>query len=226
MRVCPKLVLLIVCALAGTVFAAAKPIKDANMSAKPTVGAGEKAKVPAAVTEKKSVVTKEVNAPAAVPSPVAPAASAVASESSGIAVTVNGSNITEAEVEARMKPHLSRIARQMDPNVVEQYKSRIRAQMLEGMITEKLLDEQVAKAGIVVTDSDVNDKIGEITTQQGMSIDSVKAMLEMQGQSFEQFKQQMKRGLGYEKLVDRQAGDVEVNDAEAFAVLQGKPGGL
>ncbi|MGA2172191.1 MAG: peptidylprolyl isomerase [Sedimentisphaerales bacterium] len=212
MRSCPKLVLLIICALAGTVFAAAKPIKDANMSVKPAVGAGEKANVPAQLTEKKSVVTKEATAPAAVPSPAA-----VASESGGIAVTVNGRDITEAEVDARIKPHLSRITKQMDPNVVEQYKGRIRAQMLEGMITEMLLDEQVAKAGIVITDSDVNDKIGEITTQQGMSIDSVKAMLEAQGQSFEQFKQQMKKGLGYEKLVDRQAGDVEVNDAEALA---------
>jgi peptidyl-prolyl cis-trans isomerase C len=215
MRVCPKLIVLIICALAGTAFAAGKPIKDANMSAKPAVGAEEKAKVPAQLTEKKSVMVKEANAPMAVKGPAKPVAAT--GESSGVAVTVNGSDITEAEVDARIKPHLERLAGQMDPNVAEQYKKRLRAQALEGMITERLLDEQIKQAGIAVTDGDVNDKISEITAQKDMSMDSLKALLEAQGQSFEQFRQQMKKGLGYEKLVDRQAGDVDVNDAEALA---------
>jgi peptidyl-prolyl cis-trans isomerase C len=84
------------------------------------------------------------------------------------------------------------------------------------MIIERLLSDEVKKAGITVTDNDVNSKISEITAQQGMSIDALKSMLVMQGQTFEQFEQQMRKGLGYEKLVDRQIGQVDVNDAEAI----------
>ena len=193
MRVSPKLVLLVVCALAGTAFAAKK---DANTAP--------------AVT-KKGATAKDVNAAAV--EPKAPKAA----ESSDIAVIVNGSNITEQEVDIRIKPHLDRIAKQMDPNMVGQYKKRIRGQALDMMITERLLDEQVKKVNITVTESDVNDKISEIIAQQGMSMDGFKAMLQMQGQDFEQLKQQMKQGLAYEKLMDRQVGGTEVNDAEALA---------
>jgi peptidyl-prolyl cis-trans isomerase C len=137
-----------------------------------------------------------------------------------IAVTVNGSSITEAEVEARMKPQLDRVARQMDPNIAGQYRKRIRGQALEMMIVERLLDEQVKKANITVTDSDVNDRISEIIAQQGMTLDAFKVMLQIQGQDFEQVKQQMKQGLAYEKFMDHQVGATDVNDAEALAYYE------
>jgi peptidyl-prolyl cis-trans isomerase C len=230
MRVSTKLVVLVVCVLAGTVFyqgcqeeakMAVKPAKEAKITVKDAnnVAAKDANAAPAATKAK---------APAVEPSPVAPvkpAAAAAAipaetSEGNDIAVTVNGSNITEAEVDARIKPRLDRIARQMDPNIAGQYKKRIRGQAVEMMIVERLLDEQVKKAGITVTDSDINDRISEITAQQGMSMETFKSMLQMQGQDFEQFKQQMKQGLAYEKTLDRQFGAVEVNDAEALAYYE------
>ncbi len=223
MRVSPKIVLLVVCALAGMVFAFGKPMKEAKMAVKDANAAAEDAKAAPAATK-----AEEAVAPAVEPSPVAPekpaaAATAIpaeASEGSDIAITVNGSDIMEAEVDARVKPRLDRIARQMDPNVAEQYKKRIRGQVLEGMIVERLLDEQVKKADITITDNDINDRISEITAQQGMSMDAFKSLLQMQGQDFEQFKQQMKQGMAYEKFMDQQVGAVEVNDAEALAFYE------
>jgi len=210
MRVSTKLVLLIVCALTASVFAAGKPKKDAKMTVKDANTATKEVKAPA----------KDASAaPAAQPAPK-PAIPATTSEGSDTAVTVNGSSITEAEVEARMKPQLDRVARQMDPNIAGQYKKRIRGQALEMMIVERLLDEQVKKANITVTDSDVNDRISEIIAQQGMTLDAFKVMLQIQGQDFEQIKQQMKQGLAYEKFMDRQVGATDVNDAEALAYYE------
>jgi len=212
MRISPKVILLIVCALTGAFFYQGCQ-KEAEVTVKP---APAKEVTAAPIPEKEGpVVPEEVKAPAAEPNAVEPAV-----ETNDVAVTVNGSDIMEAEVDAQIKPHLSRVARQMDPSIVEQYKSRMRGQVLEIMITERLLDEQVKKADITVTDSDVNDRISEITTQQGVSIDAFRSMLEARGQDFKQFKQQMKQGLGYEKLVDRQAGVVDINDAEALAYYE------
>jgi len=81
------------------------------------------------------------------------------------------------------------------------------------MVIEKLLDEQVKKKGINVTESDVNDKLNEIMTEKGMTLDMVKAAVAAQGQTLDQVKAQIKRTMGYEKLL----GPAEVNDAEAKA---------
>jgi peptidyl-prolyl cis-trans isomerase C len=219
MRISSKLVLAAVFVLAGTIFyqgcqkEAQTPVKPAKSSAK------EAAKVPAkeeklgfkdvnAVkpVEKKEEPIKEANAPAA----------AKPAETNDIAVTVNGSVITEAEVDARLKPYLDRAAGRIDPNMLEQYKKRLRAQALDGMILERIMDEQVKNAGITVSDNDVNEKIGELLTQQGMTIDGLKSLLTAQGQSLDEFNRQMKKGLAYEKFVDKQVGPVEINDADAL----------
>jgi peptidyl-prolyl cis-trans isomerase C len=224
MRISFKVIVLIVCALAGMVFCqgcqegAKTTVKPALSKAEGDANTAAREVKVAAPAEKKAVVPAEPT-PGAPGKPAAPAPVISAGTSGGneTAVTVNGNVITEAEVDAKIKPNLDRIARQMDPNVASQYAGRLRAQATAGMIIERLLDEEVKKAGITVTDNDVNSKISEITAQQGMTIDALKSLLAMQGQTFEQFEQQMRKGLGYEKLVDRQIGKVDINDAEALA---------
>ena len=216
MRISYKLVILMTCAMVSTSFGFGKPAKDAKMTVKDANAPAKEVKEVNAVkpAEKKVETIKEAAAPAIIPSVIKPV------ESTDTAVTVNGIVITEGEVDARLKPSLSKIAGRMEPNMVEQYKKRLHGQALEGMILERLLDEQVKKAGIIVTDEDVNNRISEVTSQQGMTIDGLKSMLETQGQSFDDFKQQMKKGLSFEKLVDKQVGPVEINDTEARAYYE------
>ena len=64
----------------------------------------------------------------------------------GIAVTVNGVDITESELEEKIKPQLERLAQQasqMPPNFLDQYKNQMRGRALEATIVEMLLDEKV-----------------------------------------------------------------------------------
>ncbi|MCJ7777664.1 MAG: peptidylprolyl isomerase [Sedimentisphaerales bacterium] len=133
-----------------------------------------------------------------------------------IAVVVNGVSITEAEVDAKIKARLDKAGRQIPPDEVEENKKRIRPQVLEDMIVDRLLDKQVKKTGITVTDSDVNDRINEIAAQQRMSVDDYKSSLQSQGQSFEQTMEQVKKALVCEKLI----GPVEVTDILALAFYE------
>jgi len=216
-----------VCLLAGMVLFQScqesnAPATGVKTEAQPTV----KPAAPAVKAAEPNVVTKqakpEVKAEVkeakpevkpAVPAVKAAEPNAVA-ENTGIAVTVNGKDITEADVDAKINAYMERMASQIPPGMAEQYKKQMRPQVVESMVMEQLLDEQIKKANINITDSDVNDKLNEIiASQPGMTMEAFKERVTAQGQSFEQIKEQIKKTMGYEKLI----GNVEVNDAEAKA---------
>jgi peptidyl-prolyl cis-trans isomerase C len=235
MKISLRLIVLMVFASASIVLAAAKPSKEAKMTVKDANTAAKEAQAPAAeaAAEKKAPeapppvrdasrrAKPEVKAPMAEPPRTEPpVAAAPPAADTGVAVTVNGTDITEADVDARMQKQMQRIPRQMDPNVAEQYKKRIRNQVLENMIKLHLLDEQVKKANIAVTDSDVNDRISEIATRQGMTMETFKSALKTQGLDFEQAQKDIRRALLYEKLIDSQIGAIDINNAEAMAFYE------
>ena len=221
MRISVRMVLSGVCLLAVMVLygcqesnAPATGVKTEAKEAKPAVKAEVKEAKPEAKTEVEEAKTEtKAAAPEAKVMVAEPNAGKVAAEDNGIAVTVNGVVIKDADVDAKVSVYMERIAAQIPPNMIEQYKTRIRDQALEGMIVEQLLAEQIKKEGINITDKDVNDKLNEIIAAQpgGMTMESFKAMLVAQGQSLDVG--QIKKTLGYEKLL----GTVEVNDAEARA---------
>jgi peptidyl-prolyl cis-trans isomerase C len=216
------LVLLMVCVIAGSVFALGKPAKEEKMTVKEEVKDINAVQIEEKKEDMKAVapaVEPSVTKPVAAPSP-AETKPAETSEGKDVAVTVNGKVITEAELDEKLKPIIARAAVRMDPNNIELYKSRVRGQALEGMIMERLLDDEVKKAGITVTDKDINDKVNEILTRQGVTMDGFKQMLQMQGMTFEQFMQQIEKGTRYEKLMELKAGSVDVNDAEALAFYE------
>lgn len=151
------------------------------------------------------------------PAPAKPAApKAAASQQTDIAVTVNGSAITEADIDAKIEPQIKKMSSMMAPNYLEQYRKRMRKQALEGMIIEKLMDEKIKQAGITVTDKDADDKLKEIAARQGTTVEKIKSMMKAQGQDFDKIKEQIKKGLQYERFMDTQwNGKIDVNEAEA-----------
>jgi peptidyl-prolyl cis-trans isomerase C len=219
MKVGIKLVAMLVFVSTGLVFwgcqesnAPATGVKTEAKEAKPAVKAEVKETKPAAKAEVKEVkpevkpeVKEEAKAPVAEPN-----AGAV---DNGIAVTVNGKDITEAEVDAKIEMVIKRASGQIPPNMVEQYRKNIRPQAVDGMVMEKLLADEIKKANINITENDINSKLNEIITEKGMTMDMLNSAIAAQGQTLDDVKEQIKRTMSYEKLI----GPVEVNDAEAKA---------
>jgi peptidyl-prolyl cis-trans isomerase C len=163
-------------------------------------------------TPNKTSVEPNVPAKTATKEPNKPAETAADS----VAVTVNGVNINESQVEAQLKPQLAKVGAQLPPAFVEQYKNQLRGQVLEGMIVEQLLDGKVKENNIIVTEEEVLLHLEKAAAQQNLSLSDIKEMMEARGQSFDEAKQRIKKGMAYQKLMDTQwAGKINVTEDDA-----------
>ncbi len=126
-----------------------------------------------------------------------------------VAVTVNGVDIIESQIEAQIKPQLEKLAaraQQLPPEVIKQFKQQLRQQVMERMIVEQLLDEKVKANNIKATEEEVTEQIKEIASAQSppLSLQDFKALTEAYGQSFDQLKERIRKGLSYQKLMEAQ----------------------
>jgi len=159
----------------------------------------------------------EPNSPAkAVPGKNVPVTAAPVT---AVAVTVDGVNITDSDIDAEVAKQLRRmrIPPQLPPQFIEQYKKQLRKSALDNLIIRVLLDEQV-KAKVTVTDEEVIDYLKKMgaTRKPPLTLEDIKKRIEAAGQSFDQMKRDIHRGLGYQKLMETQwAGKVNITEADA-----------
>jgi len=151
------------------------------------------------------------------------------SDADKVAVTVDGVNITEGDVQSLIKPQLDMIAaqsNQLPPTMVEQYKKQLREDALEQLIRSTLLDQKVKDANIVVTDQEVVDKIREIASGSPnlLSLEEVKKQIEQYGQDFETVKQDVRTGLLRDRFMEVQwQGKTDVTEDEARKYYEQNP---
>ncbi len=150
------------------------------------------------------------------PEPNAPAKS----DANNIAVTVNGVAIAESKIEILIKPQLDMIAKQatqLPPEFAEQYEEQLRQQALDQLIRRQLLDEKVEEANIVISEEEVISALGKmVSAQEPLSLEDLKKQIESYGQSFDEVKQQARKGLAYQKVMEAQwAGKINVTEDEA-----------
>jgi peptidyl-prolyl cis-trans isomerase C len=146
-----------------------------------------------------------------------------------IAVTINGVNILESEIDNLVKPQLDRIAKQsakLPPSFAEQYAKQLREQAIEQTIRRHLLDEKVKQANIVITDQEVISTIEKIAANQRepLSLEEFKKKLAEYGQNFDQVKEEVREGLARNKFMEGQwAGKINVTEEDARKYYQDNP---
>ena len=143
-----------------------------------------------------------------------------------IAVTVNGVKILESEIEELVQPQLEIIAKQstqLPPKFAEQYAKQLRDQFVEQTIRRILLDEKVKQANIVITDEQVMSTIQEIAADQKepLSIEEFKNKLAEYGESFDNVKEDLRKGLARNQFMEAQwAGKINVTEEDAQKYYQ------
>ncbi len=144
-------------------------------------------------------------------------------------VSINGEDITEGQLGVAVESQVRRAGAQMQnlpPMFVEQFKKQMRQRVLDMLVSERLLDQQIAAANVVVTDEEVLSSMAEMGARQNppMTVDQYKAAIEARGGTFDEAKQQYKRGLSRQKFMETQwVGKIDVNDADAQAYYEATP---
>jgi len=149
--------------------------------------------------------------------PIAP----IVSGAENIAVTIDGVDIPESEIEKLLKPRLEMLAKkssQLRPEFAEQYAKQFREECLEQTIRRHLLDNKVKEANITVTDEEVMSMINQIASSQRepLSLEEIKKKMEEYGQSFDEAKEELRSGLARNKFMETQwAGKINVTEEDA-----------
>ncbi len=138
-----------------------------------------------------------------------------------VAVTVNGVEIRESEVQAKTEEEFERMAENVEklpPAYLEQLRKQLREQVLEELIIEHLLAEKVKEENIEVTDEEVMNILTEMVASlpEPLSLDEYKKKLAEHGQSFDEQKERIRKGMAYQKVLDSQlAGKIKITEADA-----------
>jgi peptidyl-prolyl cis-trans isomerase C len=145
-------------------------------------------------------------------------------ESTDVAVTVNGFEIKESEVQALTEEEFSQMqvnTENLPPAFLEQYKQQLKEQVREELIIEHLLAEKAEKDNVVVTEEEVTNVLIQLVAElpEPLSLEEYKEKLIEHGQNFDEQKERIKKGLAYQKVIDSQlAGKINItgDDARKF----------
>jgi peptidyl-prolyl cis-trans isomerase C len=144
-----------------------------------------------------------------------------------VIVTVNGTEITRGRVDELVQPRLEQVMKRSRRKPTDDYladvKKRLSQQITQGLIIEALIDQQMKKHNIIVTEQQIDDYIAQMAAREDMTVDDLKALITGEGRDYEQWKQQMQfdKIIGVLTLAEMQGfGTVDVNEADALEFYQ------
>jgi len=136
---------------------------------------------------------------------ILPVLNASAETIEGVVAIVNDEIITYSELEGFLAPHLLYFEQGFPEWVVEEKIARIRREVLEELIKEKLLLSEARKEGIVVQDEEVEKYLAGIKERFG-SEEKFQLQLSKEKLTEEGFKQRLREQILIKKIVDLKIG--------------------
>ena len=117
---------------------------------------------------------------------------------------VNDDIITLSELNERTNAFVA--ARRQNPFLEEQEKSleKIRRDMLDYLINERLAAQEVSRLKISVSEEEVDEAIGRIMKENRLNQETLEAELRKDGRTLDDLREQIKESLEQKKLVSRE----------------------
>lgn len=132
-----------------------------------------------------------------------------------IVAVVNGDPITLYELDLAMKQDLSRIMDAPTGNSKEKRFQDSRSAALQRLVEDRLLEQELKKNNIVITEEDEEKALQNILARNKMSLSQLKSEIASKGQSWEDYQAGVKRQLKQIKFMGRiLAPRVKVTDAD------------
>ncbi len=133
-------------------------------------------------------------------------------------ITVNGQKITQGQYDAKFKEAsqsgmMAQFGIDVNDGKNNFLASLIKNKVINELVVQKLLDQEIAKRGIKVTNEDVNNAIKEIVDKVG-SKEQLDQILKQNGVTPAQFKKDLTQEVKLKKLA-QSLGSTTVSDADA-----------
>jgi peptidyl-prolyl cis-trans isomerase SurA len=132
------------------------------------------------------------------------AASRAEAQSATIAAVVNGDVITNDDVEARARFFALATGQQISPDVLV----RLRPQILQQLINERLEIQEVERRGIVIPDKRVAAAIGQIERNNNMAPGALRGKLQALGVDPDTLIAQVRTQLGWTQVLRQVVGEL------------------
>ena len=130
-------------------------------------------------------------------------------------VVINGEPYTLSNVSTYGKSKMSRNFPSGDLNKINQPDQEV----LEGFITEKLLEAESREAGINITEDEINRYIEQVKKNNQLSDDDLKTALGREGQTLASYKVSVKAEMEKSEIIDRQVRRrVNITDEDVSAI--------
>lgn len=131
------------------------------------------------------------------------------------AAVVNGEKIPVQDFEDRLQVKMELMANA--PALTAQEKARVRGELLNEMIDEKILLTRARALGLSVSDEEFNRKLEEIKADYPEGLEKIFP----KPRDFSRWKEDLKKRILLEKLVDKDVNSaITVTDAEALAAFK------
>ncbi len=152
------------------------------------------------------------------PLPATPSAKdAVVSVNDGVAAIVNDTVISQYDLRQRVALFLATTGAKPTKENME----RIHDQVLKQLETERLELLEAQKNNITVSGSEVDKAIANITSDNNMTLDQLKGMLEQEGVNFATLRSQIATQIAWSKTVQGMYGDrIDITSADVDAELK------
>jgi len=122
-----------------------------------------------------------------------------------IVAVVNDDIITQQEVETTMRPYVESTKEQgISPEMQRQAIARLRKDVMDTLIENKLTDQEVKRYNIVVKEEEIDQQIEQIKRMNSITDENIRAMLSSRGMSMADYRNDIKGMLQRTKLVNRE----------------------
>lgn len=127
-----------------------------------------------------------------------------------VVATVNGKDISRAELERNYKAEIANNPQQQPS---PEQSNILRLSLLHNMIEDEILQQRAAKLNLTASDEDVNAKLTELKTP--FTQEEFDAKLKDRGQTVEDLKRDIRRALTKTKLLNKEIlSKINITDAE------------
>ncbi len=140
-----------------------------------------------------------------------------------IVAIVNSHVITLSELEKRARPYLREYLNEdMSPEERAQVKQTIYAKILPQMIDDYLVEQEIERLGISVSDQEVSQAIENICRNNGITMQELEEKLRQEGTSMEEYRKQVATQIERARLINSQVqSKIVITDEQVRAYLKG-----